>query len=121
MTSVATEVYRVLKPGGKVLAVLRARYDVDFWWRDWLPWGRLLRPTSLIAPADPNRFSGRELRRDFGQFTEHRVYKRHLRRAEVPHLMRWLPLPLLERVLGRLLVLKAFKPLNSAIGAALAA
>jgi len=121
VNKVAAEVYRVLKPGGKVLAVTRARYDVDFWWRDWLPWGRLLRPTSLVAAEDPNRFSGRQLRRRFGRFVEHRVYKRHLRRAEVPHLLRWLPLPLLERLLGRLLILKAFKPLSAAISVPLAA
>jgi SAM-dependent methyltransferase len=121
MGAVAAEVYRVLKPGGKVLAVMRARFDVDFWWRDWLPWGRLLRPTSLATPADPHRFSARELRRHFGEFVEHRVYKRHLRRAEVPHLMRWLPLPVLERLLGRLLILKAFKPLSAAMGVSLAA
>jgi ubiquinone/menaquinone biosynthesis C-methylase UbiE len=118
--AVAAEVYRVLKPGGKVLAVVRARYDVDFWWRDWLPWGRLLRPTSLPAD-DPDRFSARALRRMFRQFTEHRVSKRHLRRAEVPHLVRWLPLPVLERLIGRLLILKAFKPLSAAIGVPLAA
>jgi SAM-dependent methyltransferase len=121
MARAAAEVYRILKPGGKVLAVLRARYDVDFWLRDWLPWGGLLRPTSLMAPADPNRFSGRALRRLFGQYSEHRIYKRHLRRAEVSHLLRWLPLPLLERVFGRLLILKAFKPLSAATSVALAA
>ncbi len=33
------EVYRVLKPGGKVLAVVPARYDVDFWCR-WFLFGQ---------------------------------------------------------------------------------
>jgi hypothetical protein len=33
----------------------------------------------------------------------------------VPHLWRWLPVPLLERLLGHFLVLKAFKPLSAAI------
>src|SRR5262249_12927868 len=28
---VVGEIYRVLKPGGKLLAVLPARYDVDYW------------------------------------------------------------------------------------------
>jgi SAM-dependent methyltransferase len=110
--AVLDEVYRVLKPGGKVLAVTPARYDVDFWsrlgffWQSWLR-GRREAPTA--------RFSARGLRRLFGRFVEHRVHKRHLRRADVPHLWRWLPLPLLERLLGRVLVIKAFKPLSAAI------
>jgi len=33
----------------------------------------------------------------------------------VPHLYRWLPLVLLERWVGRLLVFKANKPVTSAI------
>jgi SAM-dependent methyltransferase len=121
LDAVVAEVYRVLKPGGKVLAVVRAHYDVDFWWRNWLPWGRWLRPTSLVGAADPHHFSARGLRRLFHRFTESRVSKRHLRRAEVPHLLRWLPLPILERLLGRILVFKAFKPLSAAINVAAAA
>jgi ubiquinone/menaquinone biosynthesis C-methylase UbiE len=100
------EIYRVLKPGGKILTVAPAKYDVDFWCR-WLPWRRP--STTGLA------FSARGLRRLFGRFVEHRVYKRQLRRSEVPHLWRWLPLPLLERLLGRVLVMKAFKPLSAAM------
>jgi len=105
--SLTDEIYRVLKPGGKVLAVLPAHYDIDYWCRGWLPWH---------CPASPGRlaFSTRSLRRLFGRFIEHRVYKRQLRRSEVPHLWRWLPLPLLERLFGRVLVLKTFKPLSAA-------
>jgi SAM-dependent methyltransferase len=114
------EVYRVLKPGGKVLAVTPARYDVDFWYRFWFPWQRWLRRPSG-GPAGPARFTARGLRRLFGQFTEHRVYKRHLRHSEVPHVWRWLPRMLLERLMGRVLVLKAFKPLSAAMGVHMAA
>jgi ubiquinone/menaquinone biosynthesis C-methylase UbiE len=117
--TVVNEVYRVLKPGGKVLAVTPARYDVDYWSRLLAPWSRWLRPRPAPAPA--GRFSGRRLRRLFGRFVEHRVHKRHLRRSEVPHAWRWLPLPLLERTMGRVLVLKAFKPLSAAIAMPLAA
>jgi SAM-dependent methyltransferase len=111
--AVLDEVYRVLKPGGKVLAVTPARYDVDFWYRLCFFWQRWF----TRKPAEPPtpRFSARGLRRLFGRFIEHRVHKRHLRRSEVPHLWRWLPLPLLERLLGRVLVIKAFKPLSAAI------
>ncbi|MCI0460783.1 MAG: class I SAM-dependent methyltransferase [Gemmataceae bacterium] len=110
--AVVNEVYRLLKPGGKVLAVTPARYDVDFWRRLCFFWKR--RP-SQVVPPQAARFSARRLRRLFGRFVEHRIHKRQLRRAEVPHLWRLLPLPLLERLLGRVLVLKAFKPLSCAL------
>ena len=67
------------------------------------------------------RFRARQLRRLFCGFVEHRVYKRQLRRGDVPHAWRWLPLPLLERLMGRVLVLKAFKPLSAAIAVQAAA
>jgi SAM-dependent methyltransferase len=103
----ADELYRVLKPGGKVLALAPARYDIDFWRHAWLPWRR--------RPAEPLAFTRRSLRRLFGRFAEHRVHKRQLRRSETPYLWRWLPLSLLERLFGRVLILKAFKPLSAAM------
>jgi ubiquinone/menaquinone biosynthesis C-methylase UbiE len=118
--AVIDEIYRVLKPGGKVLAVTPARFDIDFWRRRFLPWQVWLRRRrSIISPCAT--FGSRQLRHLFGRFVESHVYKRHLRRAEVPHLWRWMPHPLLERLLGRLLVIKAFKPLSAAMGVQLAA
>jgi SAM-dependent methyltransferase len=117
--AVVNEVYRVLKPGGKVLVVTPARYDVDYWASLLVPWSWWLRPRPAVPP--PGRFSARRLHRLFGRFIEHRVYKRQLRRSEVPHAWRWLPLPLLERTMGRVLVLKAFKPLSAAIAVQVAA
>lgn len=112
--TVIREIYRVLKPGGKVLAVTPARYDVDFWFTVCFPWQRLL--SQHASAGRPRlRFTARSLRRLFEQFVEHRVYKRQLRRSEVPHIWRWAPSPILERLMGRALVLKAFKPLSAAI------
>src|SRR5262249_47626683 len=117
--AVVQEVYRVLKPGGKALAVTAARYDVDYWSRTCFPWMQWLgHPPPAVSPV---LFPARGLRRLFGDFIEPRVHKRQLRRSEVPHAWRWLPLPLLERVMGHVLIIKAFKPLSAAISVPLAA
>jgi SAM-dependent methyltransferase len=119
--AVVAEVYRVLKPGGKVLALTPARYDVNFWLNFFFPWQRWLQSKKAQPEPTLPRFSARRLCRLFGRFIEQRVYKRHLRRAEVPHVWRWLPPSLLQRVMGRILVLKAFKPLSAAMNVHLAA
>jgi SAM-dependent methyltransferase len=122
--TVVDEIYRVLKPGGKVLAVTPARYDIDFWYNLCFFWQRWLgrkRPLEAAGLRPAVRFSGRSLRRLFGRFIDHRVYKRQLRRSEVPHIWRWVPMGVLERLMGRILVVKAFKPLSAAIPTAAAA
>jgi SAM-dependent methyltransferase len=118
--AVIEEIYRLLKPGGKVLAVTPARFDLDFWRRCCLPWHGWRRRRSA-SPLESAAFSARALRQFFSRFVETRVYKRQLRRAQVPHIWRWLPHPMLERVFGRLLIIKAFKPLSAAIPVPLAA
>jgi SAM-dependent methyltransferase len=107
------ELYRVLKPGGKVIGLFPAHYDAAFWQRVLLPLERLWwrrPPDPAIAPKTTRR----ELRRVFHRFCEHRVSKRHLRRGELPHVWRIFPLMLLERWIGRVLVLKAKKPILAA-------
>src|SRR5262249_14274427 len=60
---VVEEVHRVLKPGGKVLAVTPARYDVDFWMQVVFPWFRWVRSRPAEGNAkNPERFSGKELK-----------------------------------------------------------
>jgi SAM-dependent methyltransferase len=104
------ELFRVLKAGGKLIGLFPARYDSAFWQKLVLPLERLWwrRPPD---PATAPKTTGRDLRRAFGRFTDHRVSKRHLRRGELPHVWRIFPLMALERVMGRVLVLKAMKPL----------
>ena len=108
---VVEEVYRVLKPGGKILAVVPARYDVDFWFHVCFPWKRWLLRGGRAEPTKTVPFTGRELHRLFGRFIEHRIHKRQLRRSHVPHIWRWMPRSFLERIMGRMLILKAFNPL----------
>jgi ubiquinone/menaquinone biosynthesis C-methylase UbiE len=115
--AVVDEVYRVLRPGGKVIVVAPAKYDATFWRQAFFPWRRWLgRGYSEGAKAT----TGRALRREFARFVEHRIYKRHLRRSNLPQIWRVYPLPVLERLLGQLLILKAFKPLSAALAASVA-
>lgn len=102
------EAYRVLRPGGKILVVLPSKYDAARWQLMVMPWRRWFVPLRNI----PGRFTRRELYEGFASFHDVHVYKRHLRRSELPYLVRWVPLPLLERLVGRFLVVKAFKPLK---------
>jgi SAM-dependent methyltransferase len=108
------EIYRVLKPGGKVLAVMPARFNIGFWVGIGIPWQRWFTTRGCLEPVPSQRFSRRNLRQLFSRFVEARVHKRHLRRSEVPHLWRWIPMSLLERSMGNVLLYKAFKPLSAA-------
>jgi SAM-dependent methyltransferase len=116
--AVIDELYRVLRPGGKVIVVAPARYDAEFWYSVFCPWRKWSgeRRTADAASAATSRV----LRREFARFVEHRVYKRHLRRANLPPVWRLYPLPLMERLVGQLLILKAFKPLSAALTASVA-
>src|SRR5262249_49928171 len=96
---VLDEVYRVLKPGGKVLAVTPARRNVEYWKGIFLPWRRW--GGNAHASAKPVGFTARGLRRLFHRFIEFRIHKRQLRRRELPHVWRWVPLPVMERLMGR--------------------
>ena len=113
---IVEEIYRVLKPGGKVLAVTPAKYDVVYWEKRLFPWKRWFETGPREEISEPaKRFSGRRLAQLFSPFSDHRIYKRHLRRSLVPRAWRWLPLSLLERLIGQELVLKAFKPVSAAM------
>ncbi len=103
------EAYRILRPGGKILVVLPSKYDAARWQTLLMPWRHLFVPLRSL----PGRFTRRELREGFSVFADVHVYKRHLRRSELPYVWRWFPLPALERLIGRFLVVKAFKPLTA--------
>jgi SAM-dependent methyltransferase len=117
--AVVAELYRVLKPGGKVIAVLPAFYNARYWQDTLMPWHKWLWPAPPLEPEA--RYSAKDLIRLFAQFTRHRVHKRHLRRSDLPHIWRWMALQPLERLLGRFLILKAYKPIRAALPVAAAA
>lgn len=112
LDTLVDEIFRVLKPGGKVIAALPAKYDARWWQNFWFPWNRWFDG----RPAErPGHWSSSSLNRIFRRFSVERVQKRHLRRSDLPHVWRWMLLPCLERVMGRFLVVKAFKPLTAAV------
>jgi SAM-dependent methyltransferase len=111
------EAYRVLRPGGKVMCVLPAKYNAARWQDILMPWRTWFRK----APKGPPRFTRRELHEGFGGFKDVCVYKRHLRRSELPYLWRWMILPVAERLMGRFFIVKAFKPLTAAAAVRVAA
>jgi len=96
------ELFRCLKPGGKVIALAWARYSVH--WRHWL------KPSGLFQ-----QITATEARKLLESFQETRIRRRHIRRGDMPRLIRWIPVPLIERVIGRVMVLKAFKPLTASL------
>jgi SAM-dependent methyltransferase len=111
----ADELFRVLKSNGKVIGLFPAKFDAGYWQDVLLP----LQHLYWRRPEDPTtapKTTARELRGVFSRFADHRLTKRHLRRSELPHLWRVLPLGLLERFIGRVLVLKAFKPISARTG-----
>jgi len=110
-SALTEELYRVLKPGGKAFVLAPARYDAGFWQHLLLPVRRWYRPPSKFSESP--RYSGRALKQIFHRFTEPRTAKRHLRRSELPHLWRFVPAPVLERLMGRVMVLRAFKPISA--------
>jgi SAM-dependent methyltransferase len=106
------EIYRVLKPGGKILFVLVAARSIENLYR-WLPGGRADEAGPYSMLANP-RMRTADIWKQLHRFTEAKISRRHLRRAEVPTLLRLTPLIFLERLAGRLLVYKGFKPLSAA-------
>lgn len=107
------ELYRVLKPGGKLFALFPAKLDVERWQRWLMPYRRLYRSREPRPTSGPRR-SGREIRQALEKFKDRSIVKRHLRRSELPTVWRCLPLGLMERLMGRVLAVKAFKPVTAA-------
>ena len=113
--AVVDELYRVLKPGGKAFALFPAWYDTGLIQDVLLPFRKWYR--SPAGLTDAQRYSARGLKAMFASFSEYRIGKRQLRRSELPYLWRFLPLTVLERVMGRVIVLRAFKPVTAALEA----
>lgn len=114
LPAAADELYRVLKPGGKLFALFPAHADVASWQRWLLPLSHLYWPPPPRPTTGPRK-TAREVRAAFPKFADFRFSRRHLRRAELPPPWRVLPLGLAERCGGRVLAVRAFKPIAAAV------
>ncbi|MFO0936654.1 MAG: class I SAM-dependent methyltransferase [Gemmataceae bacterium] len=111
---VSEELFRVLKPGGKLFGLFPAHFDVRYWRRKFLPLLRFV-GTDTLAPGTAPGLSSTELRSLFSRFEKIGLWRRHLRRTELPLIWRLLPISLMQRVMGHVLIVKAFKPISSAM------
>ncbi|MCU1385402.1 MAG: methyltransferase protein [Acidobacteria bacterium] len=124
---VVEEIYRVLKPGGRAIIMMYAENSLHYWrnlvWAIGLKSGELMRCSmgdimsrsverSDNAAARPlvKVYTARRLRNLFRGFTDLEVVQRQMVAAEVPRLLRWVPLPTLGTIMGWNLIIKARKP-----------
>ena len=97
--AMAREVLRVLRPGGKAIVLAPSATNGSAYLGDsGMGWS--------AAPSTRKMLAGL-----FSGSVNSSWHQRGLRRAEIPWLLRWLPVSLMQRLIGRCLVFKAFKPL----------
>jgi len=130
---VVDEIYRVLKPGGRVIVMVYAENSLHYWrnlFRDiGLTQGRLLQSSMGEIMSESVELSehgakplvkvytARRLRRMFARFEKIRICKRQMIQEELPQRLQWFPLGLAGRLAGWNLIIKARKPLHApAIG-----
>jgi glycosyltransferase involved in cell wall biosynthesis/ubiquinone/menaquinone biosynthesis C-methylase UbiE len=133
---VVSEIWRVLKPGGKALVMMYAENSLHYWRN--LVWAIGLKEHQLLqhsmgeimsraversdnASARPlvKVYTKKRLRRLFGAFNAIEIVQRQMVPAEVPRLLARIPVAALGTIMGWNLVIKARKPLraNSVTGA----
>ena len=114
LNDVISELFRVLKPGGKLFGLFPAHFDVRYWRRKFLPFLRFV-GTDSLAPGTSPGLAAKELKTLFTTFEKTGIWRRHLIRSELPLIWKPFPLSLMERVMGHVLIVKAFKPISSSM------
>ncbi len=106
LPTLLNEAWRVLRPGGKIIAVLPTRPRLN--------WARL---TSLLRKPAVNAitFGKADLKKQLDRFEIRRMSRRHLRRSDLPAYLRWIYFPIMERLFGQVIVVKAIKPIRAAL------
>jgi glycosyltransferase involved in cell wall biosynthesis/ubiquinone/menaquinone biosynthesis C-methylase UbiE len=124
---VVREIFRVLKPGGRVIAMVYAEDSLQYWrnlvWNIGLKEGQLRKYSmgeimsraverSDNAAAHPlvKTYTRAGLRQLFGGFRDIEILQRQLEAAGVPRVLARVPRRYLERIMGWNLIVKARKP-----------
>lgn len=122
---IVEEIWRVLRPGGRVIIMMYAEHSVYYWremvWRlgikqgllEEIPIGEIMSRYVEISQNDARPlvkvYSAARLRNMFGRFDDRRIYKRQLVKSELPAVLAWMPIGLAERMMGWNLIIKARK------------
>jgi glycosyltransferase involved in cell wall biosynthesis/ubiquinone/menaquinone biosynthesis C-methylase UbiE len=126
-TAVA-EIFRVLKPGGRAIVMMYAENSWHYWRRlvgqlgltegrlETLSMGEIM--SRSVERSDNSRarplvkvYTRRRLASLFDGFTDVKILQRQMVGAEVPRALAWVPLPMLGKIMGWNLIIKARKPL----------
>jgi ubiquinone/menaquinone biosynthesis C-methylase UbiE len=123
---VVEEMFRVLKPGGRVIVMVYAENSLHYWRNLFGAIGLRQGVLSdhsmghiMSAAVELSEHGSRplvkvytraRLRRMFSNFTDIRIYKRQMVIEERPKLLSWVPLSLMGRLMGWNLIIKARKP-----------
>jgi glycosyltransferase involved in cell wall biosynthesis/ubiquinone/menaquinone biosynthesis C-methylase UbiE len=125
-SQVVQEIYRVLKPGGKVMVMVYAENSLHYWRnlvtnigldRGELYYSSMGEIMSRHVEISENNskplvkvYTKTRIKKMFSAFNDVKVLKRQLIADELPRLFRWLPLEATSKLVGWNLIVKATKP-----------
>ena len=124
---VVDEIYRVLKPGGKAIVMVYAENSLHYWrglvtelglrqhLLETFSMGEIMSRHVEITENDARPlvkvYTKQRLHNLFSRFGRTSIVQRQMVAAEIPRSLSWIPLPLLGKMMGWNLIIKAQKTL----------